>query len=139
MRSLVVVAVGALMLAGCSHPVKLMARDSALTGEGSATGMGGSGSITIALGGKTYSGTWAMGTSGMVMGFGTTTVTSGPYTAFGNSTMVGGTGNATASALLSSPDGSSLRCQFQISQWTNTGTGVCQDGSGRLYDAMVTK
>lgn len=139
MHKVASVVVGALLLSGCSYPIKLMARDSALTGEGSATGMGGSGALTIALGGKTYTGQWAMGSSGMAMGFGTTTIASGPYTAFGNSTMIGGTGNATASALLTSPDGGSLRCQFQISQWTNTGTGVCQDGAGRLYDAMVTK
>jgi hypothetical protein len=124
-------------LASCQamppHQIKLASRDGGSTGNGTAQrSMTSSGSMTINLKGKTYKGDW--------------TYVSGGSTSFiqswgGNSTAYGvgfsQSGSGVGNALLTSKDGSSLRCQFRYSTWTGTGIGVCKGSGDTVYDMQI--
>lgn len=133
-----------LLMAACQHPhpIQIMARDSSQTGAGVAHEEGsGTGPISLTIGTDTYTGRWAIGSTGTTLGFGTSSGVAFAGTAmatgFGTGTTVASTGQITATALLTAPGHKSMRCQLQYSEWTMSGTGVCQDGGGRLYDVII--
>jgi hypothetical protein len=99
--------------------------------------LGGSGEIEIALKGKQFRGRWVYSAQGGSIAFGSATVFSGTdtATAFGQTVAAPASGNGTV--LASASDGSSLRCVFNYSEWTATGTGECQDNSGEIYDLQI--
>ncbi len=96
-----------------------------------------SGDISIQLAGKTYTGRWVYAPGGGSIGFGTASAFSGTQSATATSTFVGLPTGGNGSVLASAPDGSTLRCAFEYSEWGSTGVGVCQDGKGEVYDLQI--
>jgi hypothetical protein len=106
------------------------------TGTVPANGQHG-GPITIALNGKTYEGQWVYMEAGGSVGIGTATAVSGAHVATAVGSVVGlptgGNGNVVAAAV----DGSTLRCNFNFSEWDLKGIGTCQDNKGETYDLQI--
>jgi hypothetical protein len=126
----------ALLLGGCAHQVTLTPRTpGAPIGTGSApASMGDTGTITVNLNGRTYTGRWVYvrgGSVGVANAFGS----SGQFaTGLGYGLSMSGPGQA----LLSADDGSRLRCVFTFSEWGDTGFGECvDDAAGETYDLTI--
>jgi hypothetical protein len=128
----VVVGLSIASLSACSH-LSLMSRDGSGGGFGEANGYGGSGTLSINLNGKPYTGSWTS-LSGR---------SSSDTTGFVGATPVVMTtstsGNSNGRALLRAPDGSGLRCDFVMNPTTfgATGFGTCQSDDGKLYDLQI--
>lgn len=116
------------LLTGCGHTLTLMGDDGA-TGRGKAVGIGGKGTLEVTVNGRTYSGSWVAAQGGSV-GFGT----------FGRGTFTTTNIDASSSgtALLSSTDGSTLRCRFVYGGMSGAGYGECLDGVGRHYELQIS-
>ena len=129
----------ALALTGCAttYQLSVMPRDSGKIYTGSATeNANGDGTLSIAIDGKTYSGTWVATmperTHGYVVGgvgFGRRGIGLGSLISMDNPQ------GGEAKALLNAPDGSGLRCDFKSGQ--GRGGGVCRDDRGKEYDVQL--
>jgi hypothetical protein len=97
------------LLAGCHHNLTLVSREGSETGKGKATGAGGSGHLSIDLHGKHYEGQWVSVASGGGIGL---IQTYGAHPTSG--TVISSGAQSTGNALLSSADGSGLRCDVRI-------------------------
>lgn len=116
-----------LVLSGCGRGVTLMAADGTM-GTGRATGFGGGGDVEVELEGKVYRGRWINQQGGSV-GFGA--VGNRPV----NFTSVDSAGGG--NALMRADDGSTLRCRFTWSAFSQAGTGMCLDRAGKEYEMQV--
>jgi hypothetical protein len=128
----------ALVLCGCagSYDLTLMPRDSGKLAYGSARDLGnGEASITVALGDKTYTGTWVqVNTERSTSYIGASSwgwQGWGPYGGVEHSV-----GDAVAKALLQAPDGSGLRCDL-YGLTGGQGTGKCVDDKGLVFDVQI--
>ena len=121
-----------LALAGCAHKLTLMERGTGIISHGTVPGSwDNSGNLTIEIEGLVYTGTWVLSSGGgmsLMNTYGSQISTSVGFFSSGQ-----GVGNA----MLHAPDGSSLRCQFQYSDWTATGIGVCVSSDGRVFDMQI--
>lgn len=123
------------LLVGCSGTIQVMPRDSGKvysgTVQGSATGAG---TINIDIDGHTYTGpvvrTGSNDSFGFIQQYGKRGMMS-----TGTMASIGGT--ATVKAILSSPAGRGLRCEFTSDG--SGGGGVCVDDQGRVLDAIVSR
>ena len=123
----------ALVLSGCAGYVQMMPRDSGKvysgTVQGSATGAG---TMTIDIDGQTFTGpvvrTGSNDSFGFIQQYGKRGMMS-----TGTMASVGST--ATVKAILSSPAGRGLRCEFTSDG--SGGGGICVDDQGRVLDAIV--
>ena len=133
MKKTVSILAAVVALSGCAGYVTMMPRDSGKvysgTVQGSATGAG---TMTIDLDGQTFTGplvrTGSSDSFGFIQQYGKRGMTS-----TGTMASVGGT--ATVKAMLSSPAGRGLRCEFTSDG--SGGGGVCVDDQGRVLDAIV--
>ncbi|MDP2784903.1 MAG: hypothetical protein Q8O38_09985 [Sulfurimicrobium sp.] len=134
MRKMIVAAcVAPLILSGCTGFVQMMPRDSGKvysgTVQGSATGAG---TMTITIDGEQFTGpvvrTGSSDSFGVIQQYGAKT---GVMTG----TVVSAGGTASVKAILSSPAGRGLRCEFTSDG--SGGGGVCVDDKGRVLDAIV--
>lgn len=121
----------ALVLSGCSYNMQLMARDDGKIYSGSAKSNGaGSGTLTVSLGDKTCSGSFAKAASGdsfgFIQSFGSRGVNSNTLQTFGSSQFKG---------ILSCSDGTGLRCDVV---GASTGGGICVDSKNRIYDMIYS-
>lgn len=123
-------------ISGCasSFDLTLMPRGSGERFSGILAGSGGTGEAVVTIDGRTYRGPAARtrdGSATAVM----TTVTPGraPTTSFGSVAA----GDAAVRALLSSPDGMGLRCDFIGS--SSGGSGICTDDAGKIYDVIIRR
>lgn len=133
MRKTVSILAAALALTGCAGYVQMMPRDSGKvysgTVQGSATGAG---TMTIDIDGQTYTGPVVRTSSGDSFGFMQQYGKRGMMST-GTMATVGSTANV--KAILSSPAGRGLRCEFTSEG--SGGGGVCVDDQGRVLDAIV--
>ena len=117
---------------GCAHNITLMARDSDEMGSGSAgASMGNSGKLSITINEDKYEGNWvyaSSGSYGLLNTYGANPTTG---------TVIGVSGSGVGNALLQGSNGKSMRCEFEYSEWTGTGIGVCRTGEGKLYDMQI--
>lgn len=128
-----VLIIAVLALSGCAGYVQMMPRDSGKvysgTVQGSATGAG---TMTIDIDGQTYTGpvvrTGSNDSFGFIQQYGKRGMMS-----TGTMASVGSTANV--KAMLSSPAGRGLRCEFTSDG--SGGGGVCVDDQGRVLDAIV--
>lgn len=133
MKNIVSMLAAVVALSGCAGYVQMMPRDSGKvysgTVQGSATGAG---TMTIDLDGQTFTGplvrTGSSDSFGFIQQYGKRGMMS-----TGTMASVGGT--ATVKAILSSPAGRGLRCEFTSDG--SGGGGVCVDDQGRVLDAIV--
>jgi hypothetical protein len=130
MLRLFIAAGAAAMLAACSYDIMMINQKSGAIATGTAISEGGKGSITVDLNGTHYAGRWVFlrnGGTGFTNSFGATPAFS----------TVGFTGGGNGRANLSAEGGKSLRCEFQYSDMSGSGLGVCQDHEGQLYDLQI--
>jgi len=126
------------LLVSCStisKPLKiqLMPRDEGVIYEGYSQGNGrGSGNINLNLKEKTCNGPYARGTSGESLGLIQTYGTNGKSSL---GTVISSGGSITVKGILTCTDGTGIRCDF-VGQ-NGTGTGICVDSSGKVFDAIV--
>lgn len=137
MKSIASVLVLAACLAGCTHGVYLVGRTTGAVGTANVSGPGSSGPITIALGGRIFTGRWVYSATGGGVGLTQASATTGRLTTTGSATLLSLPTGGPGSILASAPDGSSLRCGFQYSEWGGTGMGACQDSAGEIYDLQI--
>ena len=114
----------------------LMPRDSGKTYSGTLKGHGGgSGTATVTIEGTTYTGTAVVVSSIESFGFST----SYGLTSGGTSTRTYGrsysSGDEFVKAILSSPDGRGLRCDFVAHE--STGGGICVDDQKTVFDVVI--
>ena len=125
----------AIVLTGCAGYVQMMPRDSGKvysgTVQGSATGAG---SMTIDIDGQTYTGPVVRTSSSDSFGFMQQYGKRGMMST-GTMASVGSTANV--KAILSSPGGRGLRCEFTSDG--SGGGGICVDDQGRVLDAIVSR
>jgi len=125
-------------LTGCGHNLYVVGRTTGIQGKTRIVTAGNhSGSISMDLGGKTYTGQWVYAPTGGAVGVGTTSGFVGGQPAMATSTVSAMPASGPGSVIASAPDGSSLRCTFTYSEWGATGMGVCQDNKGELYDLQI--
>jgi len=107
-------------LSGCTYPqdVYLTGRASGVTAHTEVVTFASesSGEAALTLKGKKYTGRWVY-------------MSGDPFAPPGAGT---GTMNFTA------PDGSSLHCMFQYSEWSRSGVGVCEASDGEIYDVQIS-
>lgn len=137
-RSVIALAV-VVALSGCAYQLSAMPRDGGQLYYGEATNnqMGG-GSVTLTIEGRTYTGQWVRTGSNDSYTILTTHARNNrggtsTGTAFGQTVGAGGTGKA----MLSSPDGKGLRCEFS-GGGSGSGGGICIDDAQRVYDLMFS-
>jgi len=126
------------VLCGCAHTLYFLGPTPELTGKTTVTTTPGhpSGSITLVLDGKTYTGRWVYMRGGsfslasVIAANGRATAT-----ATGLATNISAVGSGTI--VMSAPDGSHLQCVFNYSDWSSSGIGVCEDDMGRRYDLQI--
>jgi hypothetical protein len=123
----------ALSLQGCAtYNLDLMPRTQGPMAHGVAKQIDKS--VTITLGGETYSGHFAYVEGGS---FSLGTAFSGTHVATGSAVGISATGNG--NVLASAPDGHNLRCVFSFSGWSQAGTGECLTDDGALYDLQISR
>lgn len=120
------------LLSGCAGYVQMMPRDSGKVYSGVVQGsVTGSGTMSIDIDGQTYSGpvvrTGSNDSFGFIQQYGKRGMSTGTMTSFGST--------ASVKAILSSPAGRGLRCEFTSDG--SGGGGVCVDDQGRVLDAIV--
>lgn len=122
------------LLTGCAGKVQMMPRDSGKIHSGTVNSNGmGSGTMSITIDDEIYTGPIVRTSSGDSFGFVQQYGSKGA-SSFGTVVSSGGTANA--KAMLASPNGRGLRCEF-----TSTGTsggGICVDDKARVYDAVLS-
>jgi hypothetical protein len=141
---LLMVALGAVALAGCGSTVTLTSRDGGPGGVGvSPHAMGGHGTLKIDLEGQRYVGEWVVSAEGGFAGF------SNPDASvrkkFGSHKLAQATGlvsagiasNGDGRAYANAPGGGALRCNFRFNAVTSTAQGQCERNDGRLYDLTM--
>lgn len=122
-------------LVGCSGTIQLMPRDSGKVYSGAVQGSAtGAGTMTIDIDGETYTGSVVRTSSGDSFGF---MQQYGKRGTMSTGTMASVGSTATVKAILSSPAGRGLRCEF--SSDGSGGGGVCVDDQGRVLDAIVSR
>ena len=138
-----VLAATLLALSGCASTwqVTLMPRDSGKLYFGTAADNGsGEGPIEITIENRTYRGSWVQAVPARTYGYVTGGVGYGGYGRRGWG-WSGGTYSADnplggeAKALLNTPDGAGLRCDFRGT--SGFGGGSCRDDAGREYDVQI--
>lgn len=122
-----------LSLAGCAtYQIDLLPRGPGTMAHGTAKQLDKS--VTIQIGTETYVGRYVY-TQGGAFSLGS--ATAGGQTAFGSAIGISATGNG--NVLAQSSDGHNLRCVFNFSGWSQSGTGTCLTDDGQLYDLQVTR
>lgn len=137
MRHAIVLA--ALALSGCAttYQLSVMPRDSGKMYSGTATETtNGQANLSIAIEGRTYTGTWVPTVPDRAHGFVVGGLGFGRRgMGFGSVVSMDNPAGGESKALLSAPDGSGLRCDFRSGH--GTGGGVCRDDRGKEYDVQL--
>ncbi len=133
----VAVIAAAVSLAGCASnwQLQVMPRDSGTIYHGVwQTGGTGESTMTITLPDRTYSGPVVRTSSNHTYGFYESFGWRGFGPGFGTVDFYGGT--VRMKALLTSPDGHGLRCDFSGDNYRMG--GICADDSRHVYDVIAT-
>jgi len=135
-RTSLLIATMAALMACTTVPtltMKLMSRDDGTIYTGTVNGNGrGSGTMSVTVGDKSCSGLFARGASNDSFGFFTTYGAKGAGSV---GTVQSSGGTSTVKALMSCSDGKGIRCDFVGGGMT--GTGICVDSTGHVFDAIV--
>jgi len=134
MNRLLLALISTALLSGCAYTLQLLPRDGGTiyTGSVQSNGMG-SGTLSVNLGNRTCSGSFAKGASNDSFGFFQTYGKRGASST-GSVQSYGST--ATFKALMSCTDGTGLRCDVEGG---DSGTGICVDSKGQVFDMIYTR
>lgn len=133
MKKILLGGVVVMILQGCAtYDLALMPRGPGPMAHGTAKQIDTS--VSIALGGETFNGRYVYVQGGS---FSLGTAFAGGKTATGSAAGVSAVGNG--NVLAQSSNGHNLRCVFSFSGWSESGTGVCEDDGGALYDLQITR
>jgi hypothetical protein len=130
----------AALLAGCAsnYSLTLMPRDSGQQYFGEAVSTGGDeADVTIAIGERTYKGTWVVSRPPPSTGFSVGGAFGSYGRGIGTTVVLDAQAGTDAKALLRAGDGSGLRCDFKGVHGAGGGGGTCQDDAGRVYDVQL--
>ena len=139
MRYLSILLISLSTLTGCSYQLALTSRDGTTPGIGKAQQLtSDTGTLELAIGDKTYSGTWATAPADDDYKLLKSHI-SQRQGVLDNETLADPMLNSgtLANGLLRAPDGSSLRCQFRFG--ADVGYGVCQDDDEKIYDFRIAR
>jgi hypothetical protein len=129
--------VAAILLSGCAgHTVYLTGRTTGVIGQ-STFRIAHADTVSFTLGKETYTGRWLYMESGGSVGIGTATVISGGQSGAASGVAVGLPTGGNGTYIGSAPDGATLRCTFNFSEWNLKGVGLCVDSNGENYDMQI--
>lgn len=131
----------AALLAGCTstYSLTLMPRDSGQVYTGEARGQtGGETQVSVAIGDRTYQGSWVVADPAPSTGFVVGGVFGSRRSGVGTSVVIDNPLGTEAKALLRSADGRGLRCDFK-GVTGPAGSGTCQDDQGLVYDVQLRR
>lgn len=116
-----------------------MSRETGRTGTGTIDNVmfGNAGPMTVDFDGRTYAGQWTAIRDPGSMSFGLLTAYGIGGASFGTASGVSQSDSGYGTALLSSPNGGTMRCEYRYSLVTITALGVCRTGSGEVLDLQV--
>lgn len=116
-----------------------MSRETGQTGKGTIENVmfGNSGPMRVNFGGETYSGQWTAIRNPGSMSFGLLTAYGVGGAGFGTTSGVSQSDSGYGTALLSSPTGDRMRCEYRYSLVTITALGICETGGGEVLDLQV--
>jgi len=127
------------LMCGCVHNVTLMERNNGAmwTGQVARALVSYSGDISINFKGEQFTGKWVFASNsttsmGLLNTYGKA---GGVSSSIGTGLIVGGLG--IGNAFLHSESNKTLRCEFQYSEMSDTGIGICQDNEGGIYDMQI--
>ncbi len=124
----------AALVSSCALNLQMMPRDSGKIYSGTANDTGaGTGTISVTIDDRKYSGTWTRVSSGDTFGF--AQLYGGGRSAFGTYQSFGGP--RFIKALMSSPDNHGLRCDL-TSDGFGHGGGICVDDTQRVFDVIIS-
>ena len=136
-RAFIGVALGLVITAftGCvvHRQVQLMPRDSGTIYIGTMQGSFGSGTMTVVIDGRTYTGPAVV--TGSNESFGFFQAYGGGHTTTGVSETIAS--SVTLKAILASSDGHGLRCDI-AGDGNGHGSAICVDDKGRVYDGVIS-
>lgn len=125
-----------LIFAGCSAKVKFVNQQNGETyyGKTGSTATS-SGNITANIENEEFAGEWIY--SSMGGGYSIGTMQTGAIQSFGTgiSAPIQGNGLVTMKGL----NGGYVRCVYNFSAWTSTGTGICNKNDGKTFDVFINK
>lgn len=125
-------------LTGCAYTcdIYLTGRTSGITAHTKVVVTTGhsSGDVTLTINGKTYTGRWVYVSGSGSLNLATATVVSGSHVGSTTGMAVGLPSGGNGTMNLKAPDGSTLRCVYDYSEWSSSGVGVCQGNDGEVYD-----
>ena len=132
MKKVLLGAIVATLISGCSYSAQLMSRDTGKIYKGEIQSNGnGTGTMTAYIDDRTCTGKFVKAASGDSFGL----VQSFGAKGFSTST-VQSSGSGQYKALLTCNDGTGLRCDVSGEQ---SGGGVCADNKNRIYDMIYSR
>tara|TARA_R110001599_G_scaffold301338_1_gene506940 strand:- start:3176 stop:3679 length:504 start_codon:yes stop_codon:yes gene_type:complete len=141
MRALILTTM--VFVSGCVNltpTAMVMGRDSGDMGSGGVKNIlfGSSGPIEIKLRGETFTGTWvAVRDGGSTQYSLLNAYANTGATASGSALGISRADAGYGTAMLSSPGGNTLQCEYRYSTVTGTATGVCRHKNGEIFDLQV--
>jgi hypothetical protein len=133
MKKMLLIVLITVTLSSCAYQAQLMPRNSGTIYNGDIQSNGnGSGTVSIDMGNKTCTGSYAKSATGDSFGF---------FETYGRRSVSVGTiqtssDNNVFKALMTCTDGTGLRCDVQGGG--NTGAGICVDSKGKVYDMIYS-
>lgn len=141
MKRLTAVLCMLVVLSGCSITPKatLMSRETGARGTGVIENVayGNSGPMTVSFKDQTFKGKWVAVRNPGNTSFGLLTSYGLGGVGIGTGTQVTQSDSGYGTALLSSNNGDTLRCEYRYSLTTITAIGVCQKKNGEIFDLQV--
>lgn len=126
-------------LVACEPAATIMSRDTGVVGTGSIEGatFNSTGLISMQLPGENFSGTWVAVRDSGSQSFGLLNAYGAGGAVSGTTSIFSQSDSGVGSAILRSDIGNSMRCEFRYSLVTVTALGICQTGSGEIFDLQV--
>ena len=131
--------IGTLSACSITPSATLMSRETGAMGTGviENAAFGNSGPMTVTFQDQEFKGQWVAVRNPGNTSFGLLTTYGYGGIGVGTASAVSQSDSGYGTALLSSDDGESMRCEYRYSLVTITATGVCQKQDGEVFDLQV--
>jgi len=129
-----------LIFTGCSAKLKFLDQQNgnAYYGQTGST-MTSKGTMNAVIENEHYKGEWIYSASGGGFTIGSMQVvgTNGTANAFGTATTAPMSGNGLIT--MKGDKGGYIRCVYNFSEWSDTGSGQCRRNDGKLFDVVINR